>query len=359
MKLGLGLYRQMLTPDNFRFARQAGATHIVAHLTDYFKDAESLSTASGGDVWGITQNQDRLWSYEELRDLRMTVEAEGLQLAALENFDPSHWYDILLDGPQKAWQTENLKTIIRNMGRAGIPCMGYYFSVAGVWGRVSTRGARGQAETVGFVAEQAPSHEPIPHGEVWNMIYDPEAPPGTIDPVSSEQIWQRLNDFLTELVPIAEEAGVRLAAHPDDPPLPVVRNTARLVYQRSGYQRLLDLVSSSSNGLEFCLGTLAEMEEDEMFDDFYQMVDHYSKQDKIGYIHCRNIRGTIPNYHEVFIDEGDIDIVRVLRILHRNGFDGVIIPDHTPQMTCGAPWYAGMAYALGYLKAVMRMIEET
>lgn len=98
------------------------------------------------------------------------------------------------------------------------------------------------------------------------------------------------------------------------------------INQRSGYQRLLDLVPSPSNGLEFCLGTLAEMEEDEMFDDFYQMVDHYSKQDKIGYIHCRNIQGTILNYYEVFIDEGDIDIVRVLNILHRNGFDGVIIP---------------------------------
>lgn len=106
MKLSLGLYRQILTPDNFRFARQAGATHIVAHLTDYFKDAESLSTASGGDVWGITQNQDQLWSYEELRDLRMAVEAEGLQLAALENFVPSHWYDILLDGLQKAQQSK-------------------------------------------------------------------------------------------------------------------------------------------------------------------------------------------------------------------------------------------------------------
>ena len=95
MKLGLGLYRRMLTVEKFRFARQAGATHIVAHLTDYFKDSESLSTASAGEVWGITTNQARLWSYEELSDLRRAIETEGLQLAALENFDPAHWGDHL------------------------------------------------------------------------------------------------------------------------------------------------------------------------------------------------------------------------------------------------------------------------
>ncbi len=94
MKLRLGLYRQMLTPENFRFARQAGATHIVAHLTDYFKDSRSLSTASAGDAWGVTTNQNRLWTCEELTDLRRAIEAEGLELAALENFDPTHRYDV-------------------------------------------------------------------------------------------------------------------------------------------------------------------------------------------------------------------------------------------------------------------------
>ncbi|MCB0155904.1 MAG: mannonate dehydratase [Anaerolineae bacterium] len=354
MKLGLGLYRHMLTADNFRFAKQAGASHIVAHLVDYFNKEPRIPTStSTGQGWGLSDNRERLWTVEELRALRQAIEAEGLELAAIENFDPSHWYDVLLDGPRKQEQLENLKTTIRRLGQAGIPCMGYNFSLAGVWGHVEGPWARGGAESVAFLGAAGPAETPIPQGMVWNMVYDPDAPPGTIGTVTHEQLWQRLTDFLQAVVPVAEEAGVRLAAHPDDPPMPTIRGTARLVYQPDYYQKLLDIQPSHHNGLEFCLGSLAEMTEG----DIYQVIDHYSRQDKLCYVHCRNVRGKVPHYEETFIDEGDIDVVRALRILRKNNFDGVIIPDHTPQMTCAAPWHAGMAYALGYLKAVLTMIE--
>jgi mannonate dehydratase len=240
------------------------------------------------------------------------------------------------------------------MGQAGIPCMGYNFSIAGVWGRVTTHQARGGADSVGYTETLAPEQTPIPNGQVWNMVYDPDAPPGTVGTVTPEQLWQRLTDFLEVLVPVAEEAGVRLAAHPDDPPLATVRNTARLVYQPHYYQKLLDIKPSYHNGLEFCLGTLAEMTDGNLYD----VIDQYSQQNAVCYVHARNVRGKVPNYHEVFIDEGDIDMVRALGILKQNGFDGVIIPDHTPQMTCGAPWHAGMAYALGYLKGIITTLEK-
>jgi mannonate dehydratase len=71
-------------------------------------------------------------------------------------------------------------------------------------------------------------------------------------------------------------------------------------------------------------------------------------------VHFRNVRGKVPRYHEVFVDEGDVDMLRVIRILHDNGYDGVLIPDHTPQMTCAAPWHAGMAFALGYMRAAIQ-----
>jgi mannonate dehydratase len=186
------------------------------------------------------------------------------------------------------------------------------------------------------------------------MIYNPQAPAGTVGQVTEAQLWDRLTRFLDEVVPVAEEAGVRLAAHPDDPPMPTIRDTARLVYQPQLYQKLLDVKPSHANGLEFCIGSLAEMTEG----DIYEVVDHYSQQDAICYIHFRNVRGKVPRYYEVFVDEGDVDMIRVTRILHKNGYDGVLIPDHTPQMTCGAPWHAGMAYALGYMKAVLAMIEQ-
>ncbi|MEM7532798.1 MAG: mannonate dehydratase [Chloroflexota bacterium] len=355
MKLGLGLYRHMLTPDNFRFAKQAGATHIVAHLTDYFGSDDELSTGSGSDDWGVVDTSQPYWTYEEMRDLRAAINAEGLELAALENLSPGHWYDVLLDGPRRDEQMGNLKTMIRSMGKAGIPCIGYNFSIAGVWGRSTGPWGRGGAETAGF---EAPAETSIPNGSVWNMVYDPNAPAGTIGTVTHEQLWDRVTRFLQELVPVAEEAGVRLAAHPDDPPLPTLRDTARLVYQPRFYQQLLDIVPSHHNGLEFCLGSLSEMTECVGDQDIYSVVDQYSQQNAICYIHFRNVKGKVPTYYEVFVDEGDIDMVRVLRILHKNNYDGVLIPDHTPQMTCDAPWYAGMAYAMGYMKAAMKIIQE-
>ena len=154
MKLGLGLYRHMLTRENFQFARQAGATHIVAHLVDYFRGGAPAATddqPTGTDRgWGPAGDPDVLWSLEELLALRREVEAAGLRLEAIENFDPAHWHDVLLDGPQKRRQLENVKTIIRRLGQAGIPIMGYNFSIAGVAGRTTGPYARGGAPSVGM-----------------------------------------------------------------------------------------------------------------------------------------------------------------------------------------------------------------
>lgn len=356
MKLGLGLYRHMLTPDNYQFAVQAGATHIVAHLTNYFQDTTQLPSADeGGGDYGSSTGEGP-WTYEQLRDLKAEINAAGLELAAIENFDPLHWHDVLLDGPNRAEHIENIKTIIRNLGRAGIPIMGYYFSLAGVYGWSKGPWARGNAVAVGYVEDKAPPEIPIPNGQIWNMTYNPNAPVGTVPPADEATIWDRLQRFLNEVIPVAEEAGVRLAAHPDDPPLPVLRGTGRLIYEPDRYQRLLDLVPSHHNALEFCVGAISEMRGEAM--NVYEAIDQYSQQGKIGYIHLRNVHGKIPNYHEVFIDEGDTDMFRILGILKKNNFDGVIIPDHVPEMTCDASWHAGMAHALGWMKAAMTSLER-
>lgn len=345
----------MLTRENFQFARQAGATHIVAHLVDYFKggaqnpsDNQPTGTERG---WGLAGDPEKLWTVEELMSLRKSVEAEDLKLEAIENLDPAHWHEILLDGPKRAQQLENVKTILRRMGKAGIPILGYNFSIAGVCGRTHAPYARGRAMSVGM---EGPFEAPMPKGVVWNMVYDPAAPPGVVPPVSSAELWSRWERFMEEVLPVAEKAGVTLALHPDDPPMPAMRGQPRLVYQPQLYQRVLDFRPSPANALEFCLGTLAEMTEG----DIYQVVETYSRQRKLAYVHCRNITGKVPYYRETFIDDGEIDILRVLRILKRNGFEGVLIPDHTPQMSCAAPWHAGMAFALGYLKAALQMLQN-
>lgn len=365
MKLGLGLYGNMLSAENFCFARQAGATHIVAHIVGHFKKpGKDAITTEGSNAYGfgISDPMDTAWTLEWLRDLKASVEREGLVLEAIENFEPAHWYDVLLDGPQRDAQMARLKQLIRDMGKAGIPIMGYCFTLAGVWGRDHGPFARGDAMSVGY---HNPAETPIPDGMVWNMVYDtalfdPDGRRGTIAPITPEQFWERYTRFVTEILPVAEEAGVKLVAHPDDPPLPTLRGTPRLTWRWDLYRRLLDLSSSPNHGLEFCMGTLAEMSEAlgarAGFKDYYDMVDRFSATGRIGYIHFRNVKGQVPFYEEVFVDEGDVDMVKALKVLHKNNFDGVLIPDHTPQMSCAAPWHAGMAYALGYMRAAIKII---
>lgn len=357
MKLGFGLYRHMLDREHYRFARQCGATHLVVHLVDYFnhagpRDDQPLGGGSGGG-WGRAGNPDQLWQLEELLAIKEEIESEGLIWHAIENFDPAHWHDILLDGPKKAAQLEGLKSMIRAVGQAGIPIIGYNFSLAGVYGRIAGNWARGNAGGVGMAG--VVDGEPMPDGMVWNMTLDQQIT-GTSSrtQISSEELWKRLGDFLAAILPVAEEAGVILAAHPDDPPVPRLRNTPRLVYQPEMYQRLLDLYPSPSNSLEFCLGTLAEMTEG----DIYEATERYASQNKIGYIHFRNVRGQVPHYQEVFIDEGDIDMHRILRILKECDFQGVLIPDHAPQMASPGPWYAGMAYSMGYMQSALQTLHH-
>ena len=355
MKLGLGLYHHQLDEEHFRFARQCGCTHIVVHMVDYFRSSRSNLPGDqpvGDDSgWGLAGDPESLWSLEELKSLKKEANRHGLEIEAIENFDPAHWYDVLLDGPRKREQLEKLKLMIRSVGQAGIPVLGYNFSIAGVAGRIRGPFARGGAEAVGM---DGPLDIPVPKGMVWNMVYDPNAPAGTVPPATHEQLWQRLNDFLAAVIPVAEEEGVKLAAHPDDPPLSSVRGQPRLVYQPHLYQKLIDLNPSPSNALEFCVGTVAEMSEG----DVYQAVDIYSRQGRLAYVHLRNVRGKVPFYKETFIDDGDVDIHRVVGILKKNSYRGVIIPDHAPLISCAAPWHAGMAYALGYIRSILQRMER-
>ena len=227
MKLGFGLYRHQLDGEHFDFARQCGATHLVVHLCDYFHqgsagsdgdDANQPVGDSGG--WGVARGAaDPIWSYEGLDALRQQVEAHDLTLWAVENFDPAMWSDVLLDGPGKDAQMEGLQKIIRDVGRAGIPVFGYNFSLAGVCSREIGPVARGHARSV-FMNRV--DETPVPPGMVWNMWYDAGDGAARLGDVSPEELWRRLGWYLERLVPVAEEAGVRLAAHPDDPPMPLL-----------------------------------------------------------------------------------------------------------------------------------------
>lgn len=355
MKLGLGLYRDMLDRDHMRFARQCGCTHLIIHLANYYSggDANIVTATDATHNYGVSTAHDPIWQEDSLRGLQRMAAEEGLEIYGIENFDPADWYDVLLDGPRRAEQMENLKAIIRRTGRLGIRAFGYNFSLAGVWGHQKRAAARGGATSTCFDASLLDLNAPIPNGQVWNMTYAP-GDGGFMPPVSSAELWDRLKRFLDEMLPVAEEAGVELALHPDDPPMPELRCTPRMVCQPSLYDRLISLNPSPANMLEFCMGSLQEMTEGNLYDE----IDHFAGEKRISYVHFRNVRGKVPCYDEVFLDEGDIDMLRALSRFQANGFEGVLIPDHTPLITCRAPWYAGMSYALGYMRAAFTMLDK-
>ncbi len=350
MKVGLTLAGEHLTDADARFAAQIGATHVVIHLVDYSPGADASSYLSGGvgpilgDCSGAT-----LWTHEDMAHAVALVRSHGLEVAALENFSPNFWSDVLLDGPAKRTQIEGLKRLIRDAGRAGIPVIGYNFSIAGVWGWTRRPLARGGAVTSTFHIDEIDAEQPIPDGMVWNMRYRPGRSGTPPVAVSDAELWERLAWFLKELVPVAEEAGVKLAAHPDDPPAAQLRGTARLVNRPEKYDRLLSIVDSPANALEFCIGSLQEMPES----DIYRTTRHYARSDRIAYVHFRNVSGKVPRYHETFVDDGDVDMAEIVRILRDADFDGVLVPDHVPEVDCPAPWHAGMAHAVGYMKALI------
>ena len=237
----------MLTSENFRFAKQAGCSHVIIHLANYYSKEKGVVPATDDHQnYGKCLIDDPIWDFENIQQLQNIAKNEGVEIFGVENFSPSDWFDILLDGPLKMQQMDRLKQIIRNVGKAGIKSFGYNFSLAGVWGHQRLPVARGGAISACFDAQTLPNDSRIPDGEIWNMTYRERAEGTFIPEITNDQLWDRFKWFLMELIPVAEEAHVELALHPDDPPMPVLRQTPRLVYLPDLYQKVIDMVPSNS-----------------------------------------------------------------------------------------------------------------
>jgi len=149
--------------------------------------------------------------------LRREINAAGLELEAIENFDPAHWHDILLDGPKKKQQMRTSRLL---SGGWATPESRSWATISASPGSAGARARSLRAGRGGIRGMEGPLETPMPKGMVWNMVYDPAAPEGCVPAVSHEELWRRFGEFLREIIPVAEESGVRLAAHPDDPPMP-------------------------------------------------------------------------------------------------------------------------------------------
>lgn len=171
--------------------------------------------------------------------------------------------------------------------------------------------------------------------------------------VTAEQMWDNLSYFLNAIMPAAEKYGIRLAIHPDDPPVPSLRGIARILINADAFKRVLALMPSPNNGVTLCQGCFATMGENPL-----EMIEYFSREKKLFFAHFRDIRGNAYDFHETFHDDGQSDMYACMKAYYRAGFDGCIRPDHVPTMLGEQndhPGYSAMGnlYAIGYMRGLM------
>jgi mannonate dehydratase len=176
--------------------------------------------------------------------------------------------------------------------------------------------------------------------------------------VTEDQLWEHLKYFLDRVVPVAEEANVKLAMHPDDPPLSPIRGLGRIMRNVENYQRLIDLVPSPVNGITLCQGNFTMMT-----DDLPSVIRHFGAQEKIFFVHMRDVRGTPESFAETFHDDGQTDMLACMRAYRDIGFEGVCRPDHVPTMEGDNNDRAGYSsigrlFAIGYLKGLREAVYD-
>ncbi len=170
--------------------------------------------------------------------------------------------------------------------------------------------------------------------------------------VSSDEVWSRLAYLYERIVPVAEEAKVRLATHPDDPPLACYRGVQQVLNSFAGLRRLVELAPSPCHGLLFCVGTMQEAGED-----VPELMRYFGARQKIFYVHLRNVAGTVPRFTEVFPHEGDSDMIANLKALQETGYQGYLVPDHLIGFDGDSDWLHGSrSWHVGYLRGLMQAL---
>jgi len=297
---------------NLQLAAQVGATDIV--LTYPGPDLKSLLTA------------------------KKLVESCGLRLTHLERKIPHLKFVHNLPGRDE--QIDNFKNLIRNMAEVGMEVLCYNWMPDEDWQRTSCEVLeRGGARVTEFNL-----------AHVGRNVTDADGRPPT--PTPADKLWENLEYFLNQVIPVAEDAGIKLALHPDDPPLPELQGQARIIISNEALQRVVKMVPSPSNGICYCVGSLYPAGVD-ILDGIRSLAD------KIFFFHARNVRGTATHFVETWHDNGEIDMPAVFRTLKEIGYRGTYRVDHAPSMageTNETPGYEmlGRLFAAGYLRGLVQ-----
>jgi len=319
MKIKIGMVLPELSEPKLRLAKQLGVDAVVAGAPH--------------------QSQAGPAEYFDWLRLRTQVEDAGLQWLVCESIPITTRVKLGLPGRDE--DIEVFCASLRNMGHAGIPILCYNWMIH-YWFRTSfTTRVRGGALSMRYV------HEDMERGGLTELGIVPE-----------EQLWDSLEYFLRAVMPVAEEVNVKLAMHPDDPPISPIRGVGRIMTSVESFQRLIDLAPSANNGLTFCQGCFAEMGAD-----VPAAIRQFGSQHRLFFVHYRNLTGTITDFTETFHDEGDTDMVAAMRAYYDVGFDGPMRPDHVPTMEGEdntRPGYAilGKLFAVGFMRGVMAAVEQ-
>jgi mannonate dehydratase len=290
-------------------------------------------------ILGPADNRLPLWDFKTLVQLKSRFEDAGLVPLVIEGLVPMD--NIRLATPERDRELEQLAMVIRNMGALGIPVFCYSWMAIVSWLRSSTTTrARGGALTMSYdhsIMRRAPAPKPLR--------------------ITETELWDTFRYFLERIVPVAEKANVRLALHPDDPPLSPVMGVARIFGNLEAFDRALAMIDSEANGITFCQANFGLIGGPGKIPD---MIRHFGK--RIHFVHFRDVRGTAESFVETFHDEGHTDMFAAMLAYREIGFDGAIRPDHAPSMEGEPninPGYEalGRLFAVGYMKGLLEGVE--
>ena len=244
--------------------------------------------------------------------------------------------------PERDREIDAICQMVRNAARAGIPALKYNMSILGVVRTGPTPG-RGGASYSTFAYEKAKQDPALTEA----------------GPVSAEEYWERITYFLKRVIPVAEEYKVRMACHPHDPGMPRnkgFRGVQTVLGSVQGLKRFIEITPSKYHGINFCQGTVSEMLQkpgEEIFD----VIRYFGSRGKIFNVHFRNIRGRFLSFEETFIDDGDVDMLKAMRVYKEIGYDGMMMPDHVPKIPGDSDGYQAFAFTFGYIKALIAAVD--
>ena len=292
---------------------------------------------------------DAAWSVEGLTKLRERVESFGVKLECVplplsSAYITRHENPAIMLGksPDRDRDLDDICQMIRNAARAGIPMLKYNMSILGV---VSTEpfAGRGGSKSRAFSYAKAKQEPPLTEA----------------GPVNEDAYWERITYFLKRVMPVADEYKMRLACHPHDPGMPKdkgYRGVHTVLGSVAGLKKFIEITPSVNHGINFCQGTVSEMlakPGQEIFD----VIRYFGSRKKIFNVHFRNIRGGFLDFHETFIDNGDVDMLKAMRTYKEIGYDGMLMPDHVPKIEGDTGGMHAFAYSFGYIKALIAAVS--